>query len=247
MTATTAGARPTPAPTAVRHDPTGEDSQPQSRTRHRRESRSRSAERRRVSALPFLALVAGLLGAGLLSLLMINNSLAAGSFEQSRLKADRILLGEQEQALRQEVERLSSPTRVREAARQAGFIPAATTAYFDVTTGQILGTPLPADPTGAAPGAPAAATPALVDPATGLPLDPATGLPVDPATAPVDDTLTTTDTGDTATPQDPAAVTDPAASGTAPTDSEADGAVVGGDQPGGVTAYDRAIVSGGGR
>lgn len=252
-TATNARRAPVPTPSNARRAPAADVSQPPSppesppRVRGlRREARSRSAERRRVSALPFLALVAGLLGAGLLSLLMINNSLAAGSFEQSRLKADRILLGEQEQALRQEVERLSSPTRVREAARQAGFIPAATTAYFDVTTGQILGTPLPADPTGTAPGSPAAVTPALVDPATGLPVDPTTGLPVDPATAPVDGTAAPTAV-DPANPQDPTAVTDPGAAATPPPDPEADGAVVGGDQPGGVTAYDRAIVSGGGR
>ena len=93
---------------------------PDNRIRSRRADRPRPFPRRHVASLPFLALVAGLLGAGLLGLLLINNSLAAGSFEAARLKSDRILLGEQEQALRQEVERLSSPTRVREAARSAG-------------------------------------------------------------------------------------------------------------------------------
>lgn len=192
-----------------------------------------------MSSLPFLALIAGLLGAGLLSLLMINNSLAAGSFEQARMKSDRILLGEQEQALRQEVERLSSPTRVREAARQAGLVPAATTAYFDVATGQILGVPLPGGQ--AVPGDPALAlapeTPA-VDPATGQPVvappsaDPAAA---QPGGSPQSGAAAPTTTG-AAPGADSAATTPPP--------DEADGAAVG-DAP--VTAYDRAIVSGGGR
>ena len=54
---------------------------------------ARSRLRPRVSSLPFLALIAGLLGAALIALLLINNSLAAGSFEQARLKGDQILLG----------------------------------------------------------------------------------------------------------------------------------------------------------
>lgn len=191
-----------------------------------------------LSSLPFLGGVAALLALALLGLLMINNTLAVGSFEQSRLKSDQILLGEQEQALRQEVERLSSPTRVREAARAAGLVAAATTVYLDPVTGSILGTP-------------AAAGRAEL----GLPVtDPTATVPAtDPAAAPAP-----------ATPADPAAVTDPSAADVGngavapepaggagvsdPAGGETpgqDGAVVG--APPGSTAYDRAVVSGGGR
>lgn len=225
----------TATPTSARLRAGRDSSSTRSRARHRGRDGTESAQagqRRRVSSLPFLALIAGLMGAGLLGLLMINNSLAAGSFTQARYKSDRILLGEQEQALRQEVERLSSPTRVREAARQAGLVPAATTAYFDVATGQILGVPLPADGTIA--GAPATTLPpdpAAIDPITGQPLV------TEPTPAPVDP-----EAAAGATPADPEAV-----AGATPADpDEADGAVVGGE-PAGVTAYDRAIVSGGGR
>ena len=208
-----------------------------------------SATGRRVSSLPFLGLIAGLLAAGLLGLLIINNSLAAGSFEQARLRSDQILLGEQEQALRQEVERLSSPTRVREAAREAGLVPAATTAYFDVMTGQILGVPLPAgEVTGATGVAPETAV-VIIDPTTGQPIDATTVVPLDPAADSTDTTDTTsTDTGVT----DPTAtMPDAAQPQSSDADSpraadEADGAVLGGE-PEGVTAYDRAVVSGGGR
>ena len=214
---------------------------------------ARPVPRRRVSSLPFLALIAGLLGAGLLALLMINNSLAAGSFEQARFKSDSILLGEQEQALRQEVERLSSPTRVREAAREAGLIPAATTAYFDVSTGQILGVPLPAGVGADIAGAPATAVapaPVVVDPVTGQPVTPAPGTPVagtiPGAPAAPGAPATPATPVPPATPGAPAAPANPANPAAPANPANPDGAVVGG-QPGGVTAYDRAIVSGGGR
>lgn len=220
-----------------------------------RRSEVPTTTRRRVSSLPFLALIAAILGAALLWLLMINNSLAAGSFEQARLKNEQILLGEQEQALRQEVQRLSSPTRLRESARAAGLIPAATTAYFDVATGEIWGTPLPAGQ--------GAATPQSVDPVTGLPLDPTGAAPVDPATGlPLTDPatglpLTDPTAVDPATGSPSAPTGDPAAGTTAPGDAATSGASAGdaaapdgavvGTPPGGTTAYDRAIVSGGGR
>lgn len=186
--------------------------------------RRRHAARPRVSSLPFLGGVAALLATALLALLMINNTLAVGSFEQSRLKSEQILLGEQEQALRQEVERLSSPTRVREAARQAGLVAAATTVYLDPETGRILGIPAPAGQATA-----------------GLPVtDPLAAPPVGDPAAVADPAAV----GDPATAGDPAAGNDPAAGATAAVPGE-DGAAVG--APEGSTAYDRAVVSGGGR
>ena len=219
------------------------------RVRPRRTERAVEHQRRHLGSLPFLGLIAAILSLGLLSLLLINNSLAAGSFEQSRLKADSILLGEQEQALSQEVQRLSSPTNLRDAARQAGLMAAATTAYIDISTGRILGTPMPA---GATPGS--ATSGDLATPLTPDSTDPAVTDPTvtDPTTTP-DPTTTdpTTDPTDS-TASDPSA-SDPTAPDSAGPDSAtgdtldqegSDGAAVG---PAGETAYDRAIVSGGGR
>lgn len=104
----------------------------------------RAESTRSIASLPFVLGIAGLLAGGLVALLMINNSLAAGSFERARVRADATLLAEQEQALNQEVERLSSPTRLRQAAKDLGLIPAAATAYVDLADGRILGTPMPA-------------------------------------------------------------------------------------------------------
>lgn len=195
---------------------------------------SGDAARRSVGSLSFVLLVCGLLAGGLLSLLMVNNSLAAGSFEQARLRADRTLLGEQEQALTKEVERASSPTQLRAAAKFLGMVPAATTTYVDLTTGRILGTPLPSGTT-TIPGAPA--TPDAVTPVPGQPTPVASpgaadGVPSTGTGAPSDGT---TATGDSATAPDTPAPAEPAAPG-------GDGAQAG--PP--VTAYDRAIASGGG-
>lgn len=198
------------------------------RVRPHRTERAVAHQRRHLGSLPFLGLIAGILSLGLLTLLLINNSLAAGSFEQSRLKSDGILLGEQEQALSQEVQRLSSPTSLRDAAREAGLIAAATTAYIDISNGRILGTPMPAGATAGAANSGDLAAPLAPESATSVVPDPAAPTP----------------SGAEADGTDPR-VTDPGTTDPGATDPQgSDGAAVG---PPGQTAYDRAIVSGGGR
>lgn len=190
--------------------------------------------RRALGSLPFVLLVGGLLAAGLLSLLMVNNSLAAGSFEQTQLRADLTLLGEQEQALTQEVQRASSPTQLRAAAKALGMVPAATTTYFDPVTGTILGTPLPSGTT---------TVPGTLDPGVGV--DPGTIPPTgDGVTMPGGDDGTGAGApgADPAGPGGDSATTTPDAPTTGT--NQGDGAA---PQPGPAptTAYDRAIVSGG--
>lgn len=201
----------------------------------RRPASATRDRRGQVSSLPFLGLIAGLLAGGLLTLLIVNNTLAAGSFEQAHLKADQILLSEQEQALRQEVQRLSSPTRLRAEAKGLGLVPAASTAYLDIASGQILGTPIPAGGGSAAVG---------MDPAPGpVPLtDGITdGTATDAGTSP-------TAGGDAASTASPDAQPEgadgaelPGAEGNDATGRD------GGTGQSPATAYDRAIVSGGGR
>ncbi len=216
------------------------------------ETVSRPAGRSRaVTSLPFIALIASILGGGLLALLMVNNSLAAGSFAQARLRAEQVALFEQEQALRQEVQRLSSPTVLRSTAKQLGMLPAATTAYIDIGSGRILGKPTPAggsgdpaaDPTAEAGAAEAVGGPLAAD--AGDPL--ATS---DPSAA-ADPTADGAGTGTEAPGGDGAAAADAAAEAPAgaaaipppvPGDN-GDGAALGGSEP--LSAYDRAVVTGG--
>ncbi|MDP4014837.1 MAG: hypothetical protein U0990_00350 [Candidatus Nanopelagicales bacterium] len=163
-----------------------------------------------MGTVSFVLLVAAILSGGLIALLVINNSLAQGSFDQARLRAESTRLFEQEQAMRQEVERLSSPGDLSKRAKALGLVPAATIAYLDVASGRILGVPLAAgvaataqtqEDTVPAQDAPEAA-PGSLDPA------------IDSAT------------------------TD---SSVEPESGSGDGATISGG-----TAYDRAVVSGGG-
>lgn len=107
----------------------------------RRNSLRRPVPPVRWRTLPFAGFIAALLCGGLLALLLVNNSLAAGSFERAKLKAERTLLFEQEQALNQEVLALSSPTTLRDEARQLGMVAAASSAFLDVSAGKIFGIP----------------------------------------------------------------------------------------------------------
>lgn len=200
------------------------------------ESAQPSPRRGSVTSLPFITLIAAVLGGGLLTLLMINNSLAAGSFVQARLKAEQVALFEQEQELNQEVQRLSSPTSLRGAARKLGMLPAASTAYFEVESGRVLGVPLPAGVSPAAEGGVADSSLPPTDPTATAPVSPQdAGVPA-PTRVAGDGAAALTGgpaASGTGSPSGPGG--DPAGSG--------DGAALTERQP--QTAYDRAIVSGG--
>ncbi len=180
-----------------------------------------SGGRGSVSSLPFLGLLAGVLSCGLLALLVINNSLAAGSFEQARLRAEQVALFEKEQALRQEVERLSSPTQLRRSASDLGMLPAATTAYFNIETGRILGIPQPAGK----------ATES--DPSSD------SGVPPTPATEDLDPPASGTASDEAESPQLDA----PTSDDSPPPLSDGDGAAITDSDP--LSAYDRAVITGG--
>ena len=140
MTATIA---PKPPPTKKSKSSTRRLSH---KTTRRVRSKRRGSPRRPVApvqwrTVPFAGFIAALLVGGLLALLVVNNSLAAGSFDRARLKAERTLLFEQEQALNQEVLALSSPAMLRREAGRLGMVPAASSAFLDVSTGRILGVP----------------------------------------------------------------------------------------------------------
>ena len=191
---------------------------PQSRAHSRPSSGAKGLPRLKWRSAPFAGLVAALLAVGLVALLLVNNSLAAGSFEQASLKAEKTLLFEREQGLNQEVLALSSPTQLRLTARELGMVAAATTVYLDLLSGEIRGVPKPAKGAAAAadPNAPVLANPNAAAPAApAVPADPNAAAPVTPAA--------------------------PAATQAQPQPEAGDGASVSSG-----TAYDRAIVSGAG-
>lgn len=97
-----------------------------------------------MSTKAFLVLVATLLTLSLVTMLALNTLLAKGSFERYDLvsrKADLVIT---EQSLAQELTRLESPQALEKKARELGMVTNPNPAFIDVTTGQVLGVPVPA-------------------------------------------------------------------------------------------------------
>ncbi|MDT0381062.1 hypothetical protein RM572_20105 [Streptomyces sp. DSM 42041] len=130
---------------------------------------------------PFVLLVVVLLGSGLLALLLLNASLNKGSFQVTRLEQRTTELGEEEQALEQEVASYSDPAGLRERARELGMVPGGPPAFLE-PDGTVRGSPEPATappapPPGEAPeeetpGPPAGAGPSPEPGASGGPQEP---------------------------------------------------------------------------
>lgn len=98
---------------------------------------------------PFLAVVIGLLVAGLAALLLLNTLLAQDAFRLHDLQQSTALLAEREQALEREVTALESPGSVAERAEGLGMVPSMAPLFVRLPDGRILGAP-PEGPEGAA-------------------------------------------------------------------------------------------------
>ena len=111
---------------------------------------------------PYVTVVLGLLAAGLLALLLLNTVLAQDAFRLYDLQSSTRTLTENEQVLRQEVDRLQSPGRLAAAAQGLGMVPAPAPVFLRLRDGAVLGAPQPAaappaPPASVAPVAPAVA------------------------------------------------------------------------------------------
>lgn len=93
--------------------------------------------------MPFVLLVVLLLGAGLLTLLLLNASLNQGSFKLSKLEKQTGQLTDQQQALEQEVDSYSAPGTLDERARELGLVPGGNPAFLG-PDGKVRGSPEPA-------------------------------------------------------------------------------------------------------
>lgn len=92
----------------------------------------------RAPRAPFVMLVVGLLGGGLVSLLLLNTVLAQDAFTLHALRQRTTALEEREQALRQEVARAEAPGTLARKARDLGMVPARGTAFVDPGRGRIV-------------------------------------------------------------------------------------------------------------
>jgi hypothetical protein len=87
--------------------------------------------------LPFVLLLCGLLGGALVSALVISTTLAAGSFEISKLQNSTINQARQLQSLQEQVAQAQSAQQIATRATQLGMRPVGELRFLDLKTGKL--------------------------------------------------------------------------------------------------------------
>ena len=102
--------------------------------------------RSRAAKAPFIALVLGLLGGGLVTLLLINTALSQGAFAVQKLQKTNIALTEQQQQLNKDLADADQPQALASKAVALGMVPGGAPAFFRLPDGKVLGAPKVAVP-----------------------------------------------------------------------------------------------------
>jgi hypothetical protein len=87
--------------------------------------------------LPFVLLLCGLLGGALISALVISTTLAAGSFEISKLENSTTAQTKQLQSLQEQVAQAQSPPQIASRAAELGMRPVGQLRFVDLKTGKL--------------------------------------------------------------------------------------------------------------
>ncbi|OPC83297.1 hypothetical protein B4N89_22245 [Embleya scabrispora] len=154
---------------------------------------------------PFVVLVVGLLGGGLLSLLLLNTALNQGSFEVGRLQKRQDQLTDDREALQRELDAKAAPGELARRAQELGLVPGGSPVFIDPATGRVLGVPK------AATSKPPLVPEAPATPAGATALPPAGGGPGAPAAQPGGDPAGVAAPATPATPAAPATLAAPGA------------------------------------
>jgi hypothetical protein len=93
------------------------------------------------SRTPFVLLLVGLLGGGLVCLLLINTVLAQGSFQITAIQQKNAALSQQEQQLQQQTAAEQAPASIAARARQLGMRPVGRLRFIDLKNGRIYNQP----------------------------------------------------------------------------------------------------------
>ena len=107
----------------------------------RRGPNAAAAAAARSSRTPFVFLVVGLLGGGLLCLLLINTILDTGSYQISQLQQENVTLAQQTQELQARIAQQQSPAVLAEKARQLGMEEPGLLHFLDLSKGKIKSQP----------------------------------------------------------------------------------------------------------
>jgi hypothetical protein len=98
-----------------------------------------------VPRAPFVALVIGLVIAGVFGILMINTKTNENSFQIDRYQERQAALDNQQQQLEKQIATYSQPGNLRAAARKLGLVGGGTPAYIRLPDGKLIGVLKPAD------------------------------------------------------------------------------------------------------
>lgn len=90
---------------------------------------------------PFIGLLLGLLSLGLVALLLLETSLAQGSFTLRDLQKTNVALTEQQQALAGRLATEQQPGALASRAKALGMVPAGPPAFLHLPDGAVIGTP----------------------------------------------------------------------------------------------------------
>ena len=129
------GVRPKVPPGPPRTGPAKPPRAPSSSPRRR--PNAAAAEVVRSSRTPFVFLVVGLLGGGLLCLLLINTILDTGSYQISQLQQENITLVQRTQELQAQIAHEESPTVLASRAHRLGMREPSLLHFLDLKTGRI--------------------------------------------------------------------------------------------------------------
>ena len=94
---------------------------------------------------PFIALVVGIVIAGVLGILLINTKTAENSFKLDSLEKQQATLDAREQALKNEIDLNKMPGSLDAAAKRLGLVKADSPAYIRMPDGKIIGVMTPAN------------------------------------------------------------------------------------------------------
>ena len=92
---------------------------------------------------PFIALVGGVVVAGVLGILLINTKTAENSFRIDTLQKQQAKLDSQQQQLENQIAANTSPGSLDAAARRLGLVKAESPAYIRLPDGKVFGVPKP--------------------------------------------------------------------------------------------------------
>lgn len=99
----------------------------------------------RARRTPFVVVLLGMIGAGLVGLIMVSTYMQAQAFELQRLTDQARDLRTEQAALRRQLNDLESPRNLGREALTYGMVPSRTPVYLRLSDGRVIGHAEPAD------------------------------------------------------------------------------------------------------